>query len=566
MSTRAVGREVTQGQTDAQHVFLQQRLEALDTGWEELGQMWENRHHLLSQAYAFQLFLRDTKQVEGVLSTQEYALSHTEMPSTLQGAEASIKKHEDFMATMDANGERVQGLVAAGRKLVAEGSVHADKAQETVDSVESRHKRNREAAQELLGRLRDNWELQRFLQDGQELTLWINEKMLTAQDMSYDEARNLHTKWQKHQAFMAELASNKDWLDKIDKEGRQLGTEKPELGTVVTEKLEALHRLWDELESTTKTKAQCLFDANRAELFAQSCSALEAWLAGVRAQLQSDDYGKDLTSVNILLKKQQMLENQMDVREKEVEAIRAQALALSQEDANTAEVEGQFRAVEEKFRGLRGPLHERCHKLLASKEEHQFNRDLEDEILWVKERRPLAVSTDHGKDLPSVQLLIKKNQTLQKELQGHEPRVEELLGRRAGLARPAERVTELREAWQELRLQAEQRHRRLEQAHAAQQFYFDAAEAEAWMGETPPWPSGRTGSTRPGPTCWSSSTRARRCWRPPTSCTASTTTPARPSPRCSTSRSSCPTRWAATSTRPRPCSACTPPTSTTSRP
>lgn len=41
--------------------------------------------------------------------------------------------------------------------------------------------------------------------------------MLTAQDTSYDEARNLHSKWQKHQAFMAELASNKDWLHNIDK-------------------------------------------------------------------------------------------------------------------------------------------------------------------------------------------------------------------------------------------------------------------------------------------------------------------------------------------------------------
>lgn len=56
-----------------------------------------------------------------------------------------------------------------------------------------------------------------FLCPSLQLTLWINEKMLTAQDMSYDEARNLHSKWQKHQAFMAELASNKDWLDKIDK-------------------------------------------------------------------------------------------------------------------------------------------------------------------------------------------------------------------------------------------------------------------------------------------------------------------------------------------------------------
>lgn len=41
--------------------------------------------------------------------------------------------------------------------------------------------------------------------------------MLTAQDMSYDEARNLHSKWLKHQAFMAELASNKEWLEKIEK-------------------------------------------------------------------------------------------------------------------------------------------------------------------------------------------------------------------------------------------------------------------------------------------------------------------------------------------------------------
>lgn len=82
--------------------------------------------------------------------------------------------------------------------------------------------------------------------------------------------------------------------------------EKPELEPVVRAKLDDLQRLWEELESSTRIKAQCLFDANRAELFTQSCSALEAWLSGLQAQLHSDDYGKDLTSVNILLKKQQV--------------------------------------------------------------------------------------------------------------------------------------------------------------------------------------------------------------------------------------------------------------------
>ena len=52
-----------------------------------------------------------------------------------------------------------------------------------------------------------------------QLALWVNEKMLTAQDLTYDEARNLHSKWLKHQAFMAELQANKEWLEKIEKVG-----------------------------------------------------------------------------------------------------------------------------------------------------------------------------------------------------------------------------------------------------------------------------------------------------------------------------------------------------------
>lgn len=83
--------------------------------------------------------------------------------------------------------------------------------------------------------------------------------------------------------------------------------EKPETEAVVKEKLESLKKTWDELESTTQTKAQCLFDANKAELFMQSCADLDKWLLGLEGQIQSDDFGKDLTSVNILLNKQQVL-------------------------------------------------------------------------------------------------------------------------------------------------------------------------------------------------------------------------------------------------------------------
>uniref|UniRef100_A0A8C8JDM2 Spectrin beta chain n=1 Tax=Oncorhynchus tshawytscha TaxID=74940 RepID=A0A8C8JDM2_ONCTS len=486
---RDMGEMVTQGQTDAQYMFLRQRLQALDTGWNELHKMWENRQNLLSQSHAYQLFLRDTTQAEAFLNNQEYMLAHTEMATTLEGAEGAIKQQEDFMTTMDANEEKINSVVEAGRRLATDGN--ADRIQERATSIDDRHKKNRKAALELLMRLKDNRDLQKFLQDSQELSLWINEKMLTAQDMSYDEARNLHSKWLKHQAFMAELQSNKEWLDKIEKDGMQLVLEKPETESVVKEKLSALQKMWEVLESTTQTKAQCLFDANKTELFTQSCADLDKWLGGLEGQIQSDDYGKDLTSVNILLKKQQILENQVEVRQREVVELRSQALVLSQEGNVTEEVDCQRQMVEHKFKELLDPLRKRKNFLVASREIHQFNRDVEDEILWVKERMPIATSTEHGHNLQTVQLLIKKNQTLQKEIQGHQPRFDDIFERSESLLMEdslaveaiRQHLADLQQLWGLMIEETEKRHARLEQSHNAQKYYFDAAEAEAWMSE-----------------------------------------------------------------------------------
>lgn len=46
-----------------------------------------------------------------------------------------------------------------------------------------------------------------------------------------------------------------------------------------------------------------------------------------------------------------------------------------------------------------------------------------------------------------------------------------------------ERLCELQDLWNQLIAETDKRHTRLIEANRAQQFYADAAEAEAWMGE-----------------------------------------------------------------------------------
>lgn len=61
------------------------------------------------------------------------------MPTTLEGAEAAIKKQEDFMTTMDANEEKINAVVETGRRLVSDGNINADRIQEKVDSIDDRY-------------------------------------------------------------------------------------------------------------------------------------------------------------------------------------------------------------------------------------------------------------------------------------------------------------------------------------------------------------------------------------------------------------------------------------------
>uniref|UniRef100_A0A452QU50 Spectrin beta chain, erythrocytic n=1 Tax=Ursus americanus TaxID=9643 RepID=A0A452QU50_URSAM len=471
-NVKVSGENVIRDQTDPEYLLLGQRLAGLDAGWDALCRMWESRNHSLAQCLGFQEFQRDAKQAEAILSNQEYTLAHLEPPDSLEAAEVGIRKFEDFLVSMENNQDKVLSPVDSGNKLVAEENLYSDKILEKVQLIEDRHRKNKEKAEEASVILKDNLELQHFLQNCQELTLWINDKLLTSQDVSYDDARNLQNKWAKHQAFMADLASHQGWLDSIDAEGKQLMEEKTQYTTLVSQRLEDLHRLWDELQATTQERAQHLSAARSSYLRSQTHADLNKWISAMEDQLRSDDPGKDLTSVNRMLAKLKALIWKLNSK-----YLSVPILGHWEEPGR----HGRRELCLTQGEGLAEGGHN-C---------HQLSPRLWSLQLWVEERLPLAQSADYGTNLQTVQLLMKKNQTLQNEILGHAPRVEDVLQRGQRLVEAAEidcqdiqeRLGHLQGSWDTLQEAAAGRLQRLRDASEAQQYYLDASEAEAWISE-----------------------------------------------------------------------------------
>ncbi|NWR39546.1 SPTB1 protein, partial [Tachuris rubrigastra] len=481
------GERVLGGQTDPEYEGLRQRLGGVEAGWAALGRMAEARQCFLTQCRDFQEFLRDAKQAEIVLTNQEYTLSHLELPPTLEGSAAALRRFQDFRASVESSAEKVPEAVAGGTKLVAEGNIFAKKISEKCQALLERHGAVMAKVEEAAGLLQDNHDLQTFLQSCREFDAWVEEKMLMAQDVSYGEARGLHSKWQKHQAFMAELAPNQSWLEKIEAEGTELASHKPQYSAVVLRRLEELRRHWDRLRGAAEEKGRQLFEAERSALYAQSYAELERWLGRAQEELRAAEKVQDLTASNLLLKRLTRLEEQVGTWMKELEELGWQGTPGA---GDVPDATGQEQMLRQRVLELLEPLERKRKELETAKTMYQLGRDLEDETLWVQERLSLARSTDHGTDLPTVQRLVKRNETLQKELAGHAPRLAEVLSwgeaARSGEdlgPKLAARAQELQALWETLQEEVAARHRRLQEAGEAQQYYLDASEAEAWVSE-----------------------------------------------------------------------------------
>lgn len=69
---------------------------------------------------------------------QEYTLAHLEVPTTLEGSSAALRRFQDFRASMESSAGKVPEVVAGGTKLVAEGNIFAEKITEKCQTLQER--------------------------------------------------------------------------------------------------------------------------------------------------------------------------------------------------------------------------------------------------------------------------------------------------------------------------------------------------------------------------------------------------------------------------------------------
>ncbi|XP_008201528.1 spectrin alpha chain, non-erythrocytic 1 isoform X2 [Tribolium castaneum] len=460
-------------------------------------QAWEQHKDALTYEYDLQDFKEQANQLNNWLADKEAFLNNDDVGDTPRAVEALIRKHEVFETMLTQPLSRIDELSRkkVGGKTPTDPTYANSEVATKLNEIMARKNRLLGKAAERKKILHESKALQKFLKNEYDVEVWLNHKLQIATDENYREPYNLQNKIQKHVTFEAEVFANHERVTNVIEEGRDLIENKHYASKDIADRIEELENRWKELIEQSHLKRDRLNEAYQALLFNRSLDEFEAWLLEVEAQLTSTDVGKDLATVNNLLKKHTILENDIQQHTDNCETINDAAdQFVKNNHFMSEEIQQRAQDAITRFHQLKEPVQQKRDLLEGSMMLQQFTRDVEDELQWLADREPLAASRDLGASLTAVQSLHKKHQALEAELSSREPIIGSLVGRANSLARSghvsapliSQKAKELQQKFASIRDLASIRRLRLQDALEVQTYYEEATEAEAWMRDKRP--------------------------------------------------------------------------------
>lgn len=468
------------------------KIKSLENEHRAVAKEWQEKDAYLKQLVQLASFNRECDQIDASSGAHEAYLEYNHYGSSVDEAEALVKRHEELEARLAAQDERLAAVVQRAKALEELPHYAAEHIAQRRAAVVSRRDAVRRAAAERRRALLASLAHQQFVAATEELQAWIQDKTRTAKDQSYRDLANLERKLQKHEAFERELQANEKQLRNVESIGQSLQKSDPSRAAEVSERLAALQAAWEELVAASRDKGSKLRQAAEQRKHRRSVDDAKARLIDLQRALKSEEIGTDLRSCKRLLNQHQALEQELSLWEQKASGLAAQGEDLvSEGHFDAPAIERESAALLQAVRKLQPNAGQRKQALESSLQLHKFAAEVAGELDWLSERSAAASSDALPSDLHAAQSAQKKHAKLKAELVGRRPLIERVLAHGQGLVEDGhpqkekimELCAELERGYSDVSSAAERRDARLEGALKAQQFYHDALEVDAWLAD-----------------------------------------------------------------------------------
>ncbi|EDV19636.1 uncharacterized protein TRIADDRAFT_33212, partial [Trichoplax adhaerens] len=463
---------------------------------DNLTHAWEMRDKLLDQNRNLHIFMQRADEIEQNFNRlDEHYLTDDMVEDSIDHVDLLQKELNEVDKNIEEYDQDRIALEKFALTLIQSGHYDKETILKRLNSLLTIKNRINSIYLSRRTELEQLQEVKEFFATCEELLLWINEKISIINDASFSVPTNLPLKLEKRQTVEKEVAERRDDVDILINHGSNLLWKSKHVGQSIAARLNEIDDRWHYLVDTIDKLRGLLISSFNGQQLLSQCEDMINWIKEVESELNSNQYGHDVSSTTELLDRHHQIENQLQNNHNQVVVLLDKiGQSLQTEHLLEDSLKNCQQVLAESFE----PLEEIAEYRGAVLEEylriHRFIYSCDKEVLWMKEKEPLVNSTFYGKELNEVRKLLHKHEELQAQMNEHDVLIDAVIrfsseltfhycGDQYSLEGSDRSCQELMDRWSDFKYKSSKRRENLQTNVEIQVLIFSMNEIETTLGD-----------------------------------------------------------------------------------
>ena len=461
--------------------------------YEALQEPLQIRRENLEDSLLLHQFNREVADETFWLEEKMPLASSAQLGNSLPEVQSLAQKHAVLETEIQGHDKVVGLLTNKADQMVRAGHFAAADIKETIQGLKDGYTQLRDLSALRKLRLTDAVESQQFFAKLHEVVDWIKEKepILKVKDVKNDEDSVL-IYLKKINDILVEMEAYEAKIESIKTMSASMIERSHFDSANIQTRYEDLNELHVNFKAVLLDQKRSLVDQKSMIEFFHEVEDATEWIDTQMLVAASEDYGKDVSHVEMLIKSFDSFMATVDEYSQRVKRVNAMGQGLLDEQNTHSElVRARLAELNQLWDDLRELSNARHEALNGAKQVHVFDKNADETITWIGEKEAEISTEELGQDLETIQSLLERQQGFHRD-------VEAIKGQVAEVEKEADVLCELfpdaaahieakredaRQALATLQDMARGREEKLLQNQQLQRYFDDYRELMAWSSE-----------------------------------------------------------------------------------
>ncbi|XP_078000869.1 spectrin beta chain, non-erythrocytic 5-like isoform X3 [Glandiceps talaboti] len=419
--TLAAGQGLVDGDHFAKEDIKQQCAELSDD-WDNLFGLARARRNSLDQSLEAQRYFANANDIEALMAEKADLAANTDYGKDEDAAEKALAKQKALEHDIDTYYATVSDLNAEAQKMIENGNNDAKAIAERQEELQKQLADLAKAAAIRRAKLEESKRFHEYARESDDLAEWIadQDQIATAEDFGQDYEHLLALE-KKFDDFKRNVDAGSERYAQCEELARQLIEDQHPETPIIAEKQDALKAGYQTLLEHIDSRDGGLQAAAEIHRFNRDVADALARIQEKEAAIP-EDLGKDLNSVNGLIKKHEVYESDLVALEGQLQVLLDDSARLQEAypGEHAEHIAEQQEAVLAAWNDLQDKAQKRKDLLMASQDFQKFLAACRDLSAWCEEINREIMTEEPVRDVTSVKDLVNNNDQLKAEIDARE--------------------------------------------------------------------------------------------------------------------------------------------------